>query len=121
MLYALGAIRNVGEQAMAHVVEVRRSGGAFTGPVRFPGADRSPSTLNKRALENLARAGAFDSIHPNRASIVASADVLIAYAQTMAEERTSRRRRAFGFDSAAAPRGRGYRKLGGALGRPDAA
>jgi DNA polymerase-3 subunit alpha len=104
VLYALGAIRNVGEQAMAHVVEVRRSGGAFQDLFDF--LERiDPRSLNKRALENLARAGAFDSIHPNRASIVASADVLIAYAQTMAEERTSSQA-TFGFDSAGASRPR---------------
>jgi DNA polymerase-3 subunit alpha len=104
VLYALGAIRNVGEQAMAHVAEVRRTGGAFQDLFDF--LERiDPKFVNKRALENLARAGAFDSIHPNRASIVAGADVLIAYAQTMAEERTSSQA-TFGFDSGGATRPR---------------
>ncbi len=104
VLYALGAIRNVGEQAMAHVAEVRRTGGAFQDLFDF--LERiDPKFVNKRALENLARAGAFDSIHPNRASIVAAADVLIAYAQTMAEERTSSQA-TFGFDSGGATRPR---------------
>jgi DNA polymerase-3 subunit alpha len=104
VLYALGAIRNVGEQAMEHVVQVRRAGGAFQDLFDF--LERiDPKFVNKRALENLARAGAFDSIHPNRASIVAGADVLIAYAQTMAEERTSSQA-TFGFDSGGATRPR---------------
>ncbi len=104
VLYALGAIRNVGEGAMEHVAEVRRTGGAFTDLFDF--LERvDPKFVNKRALENLARAGAFDSIHPNRASIVAGADVLIAYAQTMAQERTSSQA-TFGFDSGGATRPR---------------
>jgi DNA polymerase-3 subunit alpha len=104
VLYALGAIRNVGEQAMEHVAQVRRTGGAFQDLFDF--LERiDPKFVNKRALENLARAGAFDSIHPNRASIVAAADVLIAYAQTMAEERTSSQA-TFGFDSGGATRPR---------------
>ena len=37
-----GAVRNVGFAAMEHVAEVRREGGAFSGPVRLPGADRHP-------------------------------------------------------------------------------
>ncbi len=104
VLYALGAIRNVGEQAMQHVAEVRRAGGAFQDLFDF--LERiDPRFVNKRALENLARAGAFDSIHPNRASIVAAADVLIAYAQTMAAERVSSQA-SFGFDSGGATRPR---------------
>ena len=104
VLYALGAIRNVGEGAMEHVAEVRRSGGAFTDLFDF--LERiDPKFVNKRALENLARAGAFDSIHPNRASIVASADVLMAYAQTMAAERVSSQA-SFGFDGGGATRPR---------------
>ena len=40
--------------------------------------------LNKRALESLVKAGAFDSL-AERASLLASLDRLIAYAQTRAE------------------------------------
>ena len=104
VLYALGAIRNVGEGAMEHVAEVRRAGGAFQDLFDF--LERiDPKFVNKRALENLARAGAFDSIHPNRASIVAAADVLTAYAQTMAAERVSSQG-SFGFDGGGATRPR---------------
>jgi DNA polymerase-3 subunit alpha len=104
VLYALGAIRNVGQQAMEHVADVRRAGGPFTDLFDF--LERiDPRQVNKRALENLARAGAFDGIHPNRASIVASADVLMAYAQTMAAERVSSQG-SFGFDGGGATRPR---------------
>lgn len=104
VLYALGAIRNVGHQAMEHVVEVRAQGGPFKDLYDF--LERiDPRIVNKRALENLARAGAFDSIHPNRASIVAAADALIAYAQTMTADRTSSQA-SFGFDGGGAARPR---------------
>ena len=104
VLYALGAIRNVGVQAMEHVVQARQAGGAFRDLFDF--LERiDPRSVNKRALENLARAGAFDSIHPNRASILAAADVLMAYAQTMASERDSAQA-SFGFDRGGATRPR---------------
>ena len=88
VLYALGAIRNVGMVAMEHVVQVREEGGPFRDLFDF--LERvDPKAVNKRALENLARAGAFDSLHPNRAQIVAAADMLIAYAQARAADRAS--------------------------------
>ena len=95
VLYALGAIRNVGLEAMRSLVETRRTGGAFTDIFDF--LERiDPKAVNKRALENLARAGAFDAIHPNRAQLVKSADQLIAYAQSVAAERESSQMGLFG-------------------------
>ena len=95
VLYALGAVRNVGRQAMEHVVDVRRAGGAFTDIIDF--VERvDPRQVNKRALESLARAGAFDGIHRNRAQIVAAADSLIAYAQSVAADRASAQESLFG-------------------------
>jgi DNA polymerase-3 subunit alpha len=98
VLYALGAVRNVGIEAMRHVVEVREEGGRFRDLFDF--LERvDPKAVNKRALENLARAGAFDSLHPNRAQIVAAADALMAYASSIAAERASSQSSLFGSDS----------------------
>ncbi|MBC6980754.1 DNA polymerase III subunit alpha [Caulobacter sp. 17J80-11] len=95
ILYALGAIRNVGLEAMKHLVEVRKEGGPFRDIFDF--LERiDPKAVNKRAIENLARAGAFDSIHPDRAQIVQAADRLIAYAQSVAAERASSQVSLFG-------------------------
>ena len=44
VLYALGAIRNVGEQAMEHVAEVRREGRRLPGPVRLFWSGSIPAT-----------------------------------------------------------------------------
>ena len=101
VLYALGAIRNVGRAAMDHVVEVREAGGRFIDLFDFLGRV-DPRQVNKRALENLARAGAFVSIHPNRAQIAAAADQLIAYAQSLAADRASSQESLFGEASDAA-------------------
>ncbi len=88
VLYALGAVRNVGLEAMRHVVEVREQGGPFADLFDF--LERvDPRAINKRALESLARAGAFDALHPNRRQIVECADVLVAHAQSIAADRAS--------------------------------
>ena len=101
VLYALGAVRNVGFAAMEHVVEVRRDGGAFQDLFDF--LERIDTRcVNKRALENLARAGGFDTLHANRAQIVAHADQLMAYAQSMTAERASSQVNLFGDDTGAA-------------------
>jgi DNA polymerase-3 subunit alpha len=105
VLYALGAIRNVGLEAMKHLVEVRETGGRFTDIFDF--LERvDPKYVNKRALENLARAGAFDSFHSNRRQLVEQADKLMAYCQSVAAERASAQVSLFGGDQVAAGRPR---------------
>ncbi len=105
VLYALGAVRNVGLEAMKHLVAVREEGGPFRDLFDF--VERcDPKLVNKRALENLARAGAFDSILPNRAQIVAAADLLISYGQSVAAERASAQNSLFGGEQADAARPR---------------
>jgi DNA polymerase-3 subunit alpha len=95
VLYALGAVRNVGQAAMEHLVAVREAGGRFRDMFDF--VERvDPRQINKRALENLARAGAFDALHPNRAQIVEAADDLMAYGQSVAAERASAQATLFG-------------------------
>ena len=105
VLYALGGIRNVGLQAMEHVVAVRDEGGPFRDIFDF--VERvDPKQVNKRAFETLARAGAFDSIHPDRAQLVAAADVLVGHGQSMAADRASAQGSLFGGDQAEAQRPR---------------
>ena len=76
--YALGAIRNVGVQAMAALAEERQANGPFRDPFDFAGRV-DPHQINRRQIENLAKAGAFDSIAPNRRQMADGAEVLLAY------------------------------------------
>jgi DNA polymerase-3 subunit alpha len=88
VLYALGAIRNVGLAAMEHVVKVRHEGGPFHDIFDF--VERvDPKQVNKRCFETLARAGAFDSFHPNRAELVENADLLVAHGQSVSSRQSS--------------------------------
>ncbi|MFZ3005873.1 MAG: DNA polymerase III subunit alpha, partial [Phenylobacterium sp.] len=105
VLYALGGIRNVGLQAMEHVVAVRTEGGPFKDLFDF--VERvDPKQVNKRSFETLARAGAFDSLHANRAQTVGAADVLVGYGQSVAAERASSQGSLFGGDQVEAQRPR---------------
>jgi DNA polymerase III subunit alpha len=100
--YALGGVKTVGLGAMEQVVGVRKSGGKFTSLHDF--AERvDPKAMNRRTFETLAKAGAFDSIEPNRALVFASCDQLAAHANAAAEDRHSAQTSLFG-DSEPPPR-----------------
>ena len=86
--YALAGIRNVGEKAMEVVVAEREANGPFTSLDDL--FRRAPAgSMNRRQLEGLAAAGAFDCVEPNRAKVMANADVLLMEADRSAKERTS--------------------------------
>jgi DNA polymerase-3 subunit alpha len=71
--YGLGAIKGTGQQAIEAIVAARNQDGPFTSLYDFcVRVDRS--RLNKRCLEALIKGGAFDNLHRNRASLVASID-----------------------------------------------
>jgi DNA polymerase-3 subunit alpha len=48
-----------------------------------------PSQINRRSLENLAAAGAFDNLEPNRGAVHAAAETLLAAAQSARDSRES--------------------------------
>ncbi|MDF7775784.1 DNA polymerase III subunit alpha [Sphingomonas sp. AOB5] len=86
--YALGALKGVGERAMAQLVEERDLNGRF---VSLDDVARrvDPRLLNKRQLETLAGAGALDGIEPNRPGVFAAAETILAVAQRTHQNRTS--------------------------------
>ncbi len=95
VLYALGALKNVGLEAMKHLVAVREEGGPFVSLYDF--ARRvDMRQVNKRAIENLARSGAFDCIEPNRAMVLANAGLIQSMGTLAAQERESAQVSLFG-------------------------
>ncbi len=71
--YGLGAVKGTGQQAIDAIVAAREEGGAFSSLFDFcVRVDRNK--FNKRALEALIKAGAFDSLQLNRAALIASVD-----------------------------------------------
>lgn len=95
VLYALGALKNVGLEAMRHVVDIRHQDGAFKDLFDF--ARRVDTRIvNKRAFENLARSGAFDCLEPNRARALASAETLQSIGSRASQERNSNQNSLFG-------------------------
>jgi DNA polymerase-3 subunit alpha len=100
--YALAGIRNVGEKAMEALVEERERNGHFSSLEdlfkRLP-----PGSMNRRQLEGLSGAGAFDSLEANRAVVLANADMLLAVADASAREKQSGQAALFGGQDHAEP------------------
>lgn len=84
--FALAAVKRVGLQAMKDLVAARDR--PFESVADFAGRV-DPKLLNKMQLENLARAGAFDTLEKNRARVMTGAEVILRRAQAKAEERSS--------------------------------
>ena len=67
--YGLSAVRNVGEQVVEAIIAARRSKGRFTDFFDF--CDKvDASVLNKRVVESLIKAGAFDSLGHSRKGLL---------------------------------------------------
>jgi DNA polymerase-3 subunit alpha len=85
--YALAAVKKVGMAAM-HALVAARGSRPFADATDL--ASRvDPKQLNKMQIENLVRAGAFDSIAPNRAQMFAGAELVLRRAQSDAEQKES--------------------------------
>src|SRR5947208_2867564 len=84
--YALAALKGVGPQSVEQIVEERKKG-AFTSLADFA-ARVNPRAINKRIIESLAAAGAFDTLESNRARVFAGADAILAACQRSHEAAT---------------------------------
>ncbi|HXC74313.1 MAG TPA: DNA polymerase III subunit alpha, partial [Sphingomicrobium sp.] len=99
--YALGALKGVGEKAMEALVAERERGGPFTSLEDFA-ARIDPRLLNRRQLESLAAAGAFDGLKPERPAVYAAAETILAHAASAQDQRESGQTGLFGVDSSGA-------------------
>ncbi|GAA2107618.1 DNA polymerase III subunit alpha [Actinomadura alba] len=68
--FGLGAIRNVGAGVVDAIVKTREAKGPYTGFTDFLGKV-PPAVCNKRVIESLAKAGAFDGLGHHRKALVA--------------------------------------------------
>jgi DNA polymerase-3 subunit alpha len=81
--YSLAALKNIGSQTVESLVRERVGNGPFSDLSSF--AKRcNTKTLNKRALETLSAAGAFDALEPNRALVNGNVEQMLALANRLA-------------------------------------
>src|SRR5699024_9477376 len=93
--YGMEAIKGVGSNAVAEVVEERRENSKFDSVYDF--ARRIDSRIcNKRTLESLIQAGAFDDFDSNRRKLLQSMEVIISYGSRVQEMENSNQSDLFG-------------------------
>ena len=84
--YALGAIKNVGYDAISNVIEERSMHGEFKNLSDFINRI-NPKDINKLQLEGLVQAGAFDSLNNNRQSLFNSIPNIITKSKNVYENK----------------------------------
>jgi DNA polymerase-3 subunit alpha len=98
--YGLGAVKGAGQNAVEHLVAERARNGRFAS--LFDVCRRVDKRMvNRRAIETLVRAGAFDSLHTDRAATLASVGLAMEWAE--AQQQSAMQDSLFGEAEAARP------------------
>ena len=84
--YGLGAIKNVGFEAISNIINEREKNGKFKSFLDFIGRVNSKD-INKLQLEGLTKAGVFDEFDKNRGKIFHSITKLIQYNKNINDDR----------------------------------
>lgn len=100
--YALGAIKNVGAAAMEALVAERDENGPYKDLADFV-SRLDPHQMNKRLLENLIRAGAFDSLGYHRRQLFSAAEQIMRHAVAATNDRATNQMGLFAGEAAPAP------------------
>jgi len=87
--FGLGAVKNVGRQAVEAIIEIRNTGGPFPS---FPDFMRriDGHKVNRRVVEALVKAGAFDGLEVKRAAAMANIDPLLAWVAGLKKPKKSK-------------------------------
>ncbi|AFJ01474.1 DNA polymerase III alpha subunit [Methylophaga frappieri] len=97
--YGLGAIKGVGESALAGIVAERAQGKAFESLFDFCRRVELKK-INRRVMESLVKAGAFDSLGGDRASLEASLTRALQIAEQHRRDQDSGQNDLFGLSAA---------------------
>ena len=94
----MGAIKNVGFEAISQVVKERKKGGKFKSISDFI-YRVNPKYINKLQLEGLVKAGVFDSIFKNRKILYDNIPNIIQNSKTIYENKVQNQSSLFSDDS----------------------
>lgn len=95
--YGMGAIKGVGESALAGIVHEREQGDAFSSLFDFCRRVELRK-INRRVMESLVKSGAFDSLGGNRATLEASLSHAIQLAEQHRRNQSTGQNDMFGLD-----------------------
>ena len=98
LYYALGAIKNVGFEAISHVVSEREKNGEYKSISDFINRI-DPKNINKLQLEGLVKAGAFDLIFKDRKVLYDNIPNIIQHSKTVYENKINNQTSLFSDDA----------------------
>ena len=93
--FGMAAIKNVGTNVVQAIVQERQKGGPFK-DIKDVLARVTSKDLNKKSLESLIKAGAFDSMGYERNQLLSNIDTLIVFAQQLRKETNGSQHNLFG-------------------------
>jgi len=99
--FGLAAVKNVGGAALDSILAERESGGGYRSLADFCGRIDS-SKVNRKVIESLIKAGAFDSLNQNRRQYLESLDLCIERARAVQRDRMSGQMNLFAIGQTAA-------------------
>jgi len=94
LFYALGAIKNVGFEAISDLVKEREKNGKFKNISDFINRV-DPKNINKLQLEGMVKAGAFDSIFKNRKNLFDNIPNIIQNSKNIHENKVQNQKSLF--------------------------
>jgi DNA polymerase-3 subunit alpha len=94
--FGLAAVKNVGDAALDSVIEERQAGGFYKSLADFC-ARIDSRRVNRRVIESLIKAGAFDSLGAKRSQFFAILDVAMEQAQAAQRDKLSGQKSLFGM------------------------
>ncbi len=86
--FGLAAVKNVGDAALDSIIEERTAHGTYTSLADFCGRI-DPGRVNRKVLESLIMAGAFDSMNVKRSQLMAVLDEALEQAKAVQRDRLS--------------------------------
>jgi len=86
--FGLAAVKNVGDAALDSIIEERATHGTYASLADFCGRINS-SRVNRKVLESLIMAGAFDSMNVKRSQLMAVLDEALEQAKAVQRDRLS--------------------------------
>jgi len=93
--FGLAAIKNVGEQAVRSILQARQKIGGFKSPFDIV-ENVDPKAVNRKVLESLIKAGAFDSLGWKRSQLFHMVDMMIARSHKISKRKQSPQTTLFG-------------------------
>ena len=94
IFYGLGAIKNVGYEAISNIIKERQTNGMFNSLSDFI-SRVNPKDINKLQLEGLVKAGAFDKLDNNRKKLFDAIPKLIQIIKSKYEDKISKQTNLF--------------------------